>query len=80
MHSFRQNARVELLAASRPDGCEARISYCYELDVWVICSKNVSLFALTPDDLGEYAAQWRDEPVGGVARLWLGKTAGMNRE
>jgi hypothetical protein len=48
---FESGKRVELLKTEKANGENAQVSYCYDLDAWVICSKNVSLVANCLEDL-----------------------------
>ena len=45
---------MELIKTEKVNGENAQVSYHYDFDAWVICSKNVSLLAATPQDLAKY--------------------------
>lgn len=45
---------MELIKTEKINGENAQVSYNYEYDAWVICSKNVSLLASFPEDLAMY--------------------------
>lgn len=52
--AFEDGKRVELVKTEKVNGENAQVSYNYEYDAWVICSKNVSLLASSLQDLAMY--------------------------
>lgn len=55
--AFEDGKRVELVKTEKVNGENAQVSYNYEYDAWVICSKNVSLLASSLQDLAMYRQQ-----------------------
>jgi hypothetical protein len=53
--AFEDGKRVELVKTEKVNGENAQVSYNYEYDAWVICSKNVSLLASSLQDLAMYS-------------------------
>lgn len=54
LRAFKRGNRVEVIRTEKANGENAQVSYCYELDAWMICSKNVSLLAASLKDLDGY--------------------------
>lgn len=54
LRAFNDNKLIKVTKMVKANGENAQISYCENLDSWVICSKNIAIFVKTYKDLEYY--------------------------
>lgn len=77
--AFEAGNKLELIAAEKLNGENAQVSYNFEFDAWVICSKNVSILASSRDDIEMYK-DGRYNYARLIADQWFKEIHNLTRE
>lgn len=67
---LKDRARIDVYKTNKANGENAQVSYCAELEAWIIASKNVSLAARFPEELEQYS-QTRYSFATLIAQEWF---------
>ena len=77
--AFREGKKVELVKTEKVNGEHAQVSYSYDFDAWLICSKNVSVLAETVQDLSMYKGN-RYKFAITIAQQWFSEIKNLSSE